>query len=72
MAVHVTLRVRLGPLVTLDITGGNCTEIMEALRGHEELNRLLDAMCSDLAERIYPEGVPPDDGKTHADDAEGA
>jgi hypothetical protein len=25
-------------------------------------------MCSDLAERIYPEGVPLDDAKTHAED----
>lgn len=57
MAVHMTLKVRLGPLVSLDITGGNCAEIAEALKGHEELNRILDAMCSDLAERIYPEGM---------------
>jgi hypothetical protein len=60
MAVHMTLKVWLGPLVSLDITGGNCAEITEALRGHEELNRVLDAMCSDLAERIYPEGMEPE------------
>ena len=61
MAVHMTLKVWLGPLVSLDITGANCAEITEALRGHEELNRVLDAMCSDLAERIYPEGTQPED-----------
>ena len=63
MAVHITLKIKLGPLVSLDVTGGNCAEIMEALRGHEELNRVLDAMCGDLAERIYPEGTEPEEKK---------
>lgn len=56
MSVHMNVKIRLGPLVTVDINGANCGEIIEALHGHHELNKILDSMCSDLAERIYPEG----------------
>ena len=57
MAASMVLRVRLGPLVFFEVEGENCREIIEALDGFEELNRKVDAMCSDLAERVYPEGV---------------
>jgi hypothetical protein len=53
----MVLRIRLGPLVFFQVEGENCHEITKALEGFEELNRKVDAMCSDLAERVYPEGV---------------
>jgi len=57
MAASIVLRIRLGPLVSLEIEGEDCAEISTALEGYEKLNKLLDALCSDLAERIYPEGM---------------
>lgn len=57
MSVSLTLKIRLGPLVSLEVNGNNCEEISEALKGFEILNRQIDAMCSDLAERVYPEGM---------------
>lgn len=59
MSASMTLKVRLGPLVTLEIAGDNCEEICAALSGFEPLNRQIDAMCSDLAERMYPEDNDP-------------
>ena len=55
----MTLRIRLGPLVYIQVEGENCREIATALEGFDELNRTVDAMCSDLAERVYPDGVEP-------------
>ena len=55
----ITLSVRLGPLVRFEIEGDTCSEITEALDGFDELNKRVDAMCSDLAERVYPEGTHP-------------
>jgi len=57
MAVHITLKVRLGPLVSFEMTGQSCQELSEALKGFELLNQQIGTMCSDLAERVYPEGV---------------
>lgn len=56
MASRIYLRVKLGPLVSLEISGEDCKEISDALRGYEDLNKRIDSMCSDLAERVYPEG----------------
>lgn len=56
MAAHINFKVKLGPLVSLEISGENCNEIYNALQGHENLTRRIDAMCNDLAEHIYPEG----------------
>jgi len=53
----MTLRIRLGPLVEIQVDGQNCKEIAHALEGFEELNQRVDAMCSDLAERVYPDGT---------------
>lgn len=53
---NITLTVRLGPMVTFQVEGRNCTEINAALRGFEHLNRTVDAMFSDLAKRVYPDG----------------
>lgn len=53
----IILKVRLGPLVSLEVTGENCKEICDALKGYEDLNKQIDSMCSDLSERVYPEGV---------------
>ena len=61
MAANIVLRIRLGPLVTFEVEGDNCKEITEALEGYEKLNKRLDAMCSDLAERVYPEGMEADE-----------
>jgi hypothetical protein len=58
MSASMNLKIRLGPLVTLEVSGENCEEIHSALEGFEKLNKQLDAMCGDLANRIYPEEEP--------------
>ena len=62
MASFVTLKVRLGPLVSLELTGDSVREISAALDGFEHLNRQLEALCSDLADRVYPEGSDAEEG----------
>lgn len=57
MSASMTLRVRLGPLVFFEVEGDSCLEIAKALDGYEQLNKTVDEMFSDLAERVYPEGV---------------
>jgi hypothetical protein len=52
---NITLTIRLGPMVSFQIEGRNCTEITTALKGFEHLNRTVDAMFSDLAKRVYPD-----------------
>ena len=59
----MSLRIRLGPLVYFEVDGDSCAELITALDGFEELNAKVDAMCSDLAARVYPDGdhdEPPD------------
>jgi tRNA threonylcarbamoyladenosine modification (KEOPS) complex Cgi121 subunit len=56
VAVNITLSIRLGPLVSLKVNGASCHDIAKALEGHEQLNEQVNAMCSNLAERVYPEG----------------
>ena len=55
---RMSLRIQLGPLVSFQVEGENCRELAAALEGFDDLNKTVDAMCSDLAERVYPEGVP--------------
>lgn len=55
---RMSLRIRLGPLVYVQVDGESCEELSAALEGFEELNTKVDAMCSDLAERVYPGGGP--------------
>lgn len=57
MAVSITLSIRLGPLVSLRVTGQSCHELAKALEGYDDLNQHINAMCGDLAERIYPDGL---------------
>jgi len=57
MAANMVLRIKLGPFVSFEIEGANCEEICQSLKGFEKLNERIDAMCSDLAERVYPDGV---------------
>jgi hypothetical protein len=52
----MSLRIRLGPLVYFEVDGDSCAELASALDGFEELNAKVDAMCSDLAGRVYPAG----------------
>ena len=52
----MSLRIRLGPLVYFEVDGDSCAELASALEGFEELNARVDAMCSDLARRVYPDG----------------
>jgi len=56
---RMSLRIQLGPLVSFSVEGENCRELAAALEGFGDLNKTVDAMCSDLAERVYPEGTPP-------------
>jgi hypothetical protein len=58
MAASMVLKIRLGPFVVFEIEGNNAEEIYQALEGFEKLNERVDAMCGDLAERVYPEGTP--------------
>jgi hypothetical protein len=51
----MSLRIRLGPLVYFEVDGDSCAELASALEGFEELNSRVDAMCSDLARRVYPD-----------------
>ena len=60
MSVSITLSIRLGPLVSLRVTGQSCHELAKALEGYDNLNHHINAMCGDLAERIYPEGIDMD------------
>ena len=57
MSVNIALSIRLGPLVSLKVTGQSCHELAKALEGYDDLNTRINAMCGDLAERIYPEGM---------------
>jgi hypothetical protein len=54
---RMSLRIRLGPLVYVQVDGDNCGELSDALEGFEDLNTKVDAMCSDLAGRVYPNGA---------------
>jgi hypothetical protein len=49
------MSLQLGPMVKIDIQGESCSEITDALRGFEQLNKTVDAMFSDLANRVFPE-----------------
>ena len=68
MPASMILRIKLGPFVSFEIEGENCQEIFESLKGFEKLNERVDAMCSDLAERVYPDGMT----STHSDQKEDA
>ena len=57
MPASMILRIKLGPFVSFEIEGENCEEIFQSLKGFEKLNERVEAMCSDLAERVYPEGM---------------
>ncbi len=72
MSVSITLSIRLGPLVSIRINGENCRELAEALEGYDHLNHRVNAMCGDLAERIYPEGMEPESADTESAAGEGA
>lgn len=53
---RINLSIRLGPMVHFEVQGESCQEIARALDGFECLNQTVDAMFSDLARRVYPEG----------------
>ena len=57
MAASMVLRIKLGPFVSFEIEGANCEEICQCLKGFEKLNERVDSMCSDLVERLYPDGL---------------
>lgn len=57
----ISIAIRLGPSVKIDIEGKDCKEIAEALSEFEELNKTVDEMFSDLAKRVFPDvGHTPD------------
>jgi hypothetical protein len=75
MAAQISLSIRLGPMVSLKIIGQSCHELANALEGYGDLNVRVDALCSDLAERIYPEGLDLEtlrdaDGPGNGDESE--
>jgi len=55
---RIAITLHLGPMVKIDIDGASCSEIAEALVGFENLNKTIDGMFSDLARRVFPDGVP--------------
>jgi hypothetical protein len=55
---RISISLNLGPMVRIDIEGDSCPEIVEALTGFEKLNDTVDSMFSDLAQRVFPDGVP--------------
>ena len=63
----MTLRIRLGPLVYFEVDGDTCAELATALEGFEELNEKVDALCSDLASRVYRDGKWPHDGASYGE-----
>lgn len=70
MPASIVVRVRIGPLVFFSIEGANCREVAEALDGYEILNNRLDGMCSDLAARVYPDGIDDAAAERMEDDDE--
>jgi hypothetical protein len=52
---RIKMSMRIGPMVHVEIEGQSCAEIADALEGFEKLNKTVDSMFSDLAERVYPE-----------------
>ena len=67
MAGSMILRIKLGPFVSFEIEGENCEELFQSLKGFEKLNERVDAMCSDLADRVYPEGMTATHGEQKED-----
>jgi hypothetical protein len=63
MPANITLKMQIGPMVSIQIEGQNCREISDALDGYQKLNRQVEDMCSTLAEAVYPE---PDGAATAA------
>ena len=55
---RIRISLNLGPMVRIDIEGGSCPEIVEALTDFQKLNDTVDSMFSDLAQRVFPDGVP--------------
>jgi hypothetical protein len=59
MSGQITITLNIGPMVVLEAEGKNCEEIAEALKGWEKLNPQVEKLCTDLAERVYPEENNP-------------
>jgi hypothetical protein len=55
---RIRISLNLGPMVRIDIEGESCPEIVAALTDFEKLNDTVDSMFSDLAQRVFPDGVP--------------
>lgn len=54
MTAQISLKVQIGPMVSLQIEGHSCKEISEALSGYELLNRQIEGLCGGLADNAYP------------------
>lgn len=52
---RINISIRLGPMVHFQVEGESCEEIVKALVGFERLNQTVDAMFSDLGQRVFPE-----------------
>ena len=62
---RINLSIRLGPMVHFEVQGENCEQVAAALEGFERLNQIVDAMFTDLAGRVYPDGEIPAAGPEH-------
>ncbi|MBN2035141.1 MAG: hypothetical protein JW768_00230 [Chitinispirillaceae bacterium] len=51
----LTLKIQIGPMVSIEAEGDSCDEITASLQGWERLNKQVQGLCTDLAERVYPE-----------------
>jgi hypothetical protein len=51
----VSIRIRLGPMADIEASGKNCVELVDNLKGWQELNGVVETLCGDLAQRMYPE-----------------
>jgi hypothetical protein len=58
MGSRVTVKIHLGPLVSLEFTGDSCSQIADALEDYKRFNQRIDDLCGELAARVYPELEP--------------
>lgn len=56
---NITILIKLGMAMTIQIEGSSCTKITEALKDFKALNSTLEEMFHDLTLRVYPKNGDP-------------